>query len=179
MSSISWNLIESGYGFNELYFNSPQNLQQKTQNQCFDNKIEITLILRKYKPKTVVLLKQKDEEIAKAMNRAMELEDFLRKMEIKNQTWQRVAKENESVVVSLNSTIKQLRENKCLANGIEDTESCCDVMIYRGDNETGENRGYEKNQQENEEHSKRKMVCKSCNSLNSCVIFLPCRHLCS
>ncbi|KAL7257915.1 hypothetical protein ACSBR1_004123 [Camellia fascicularis] len=79
------------------------------------------------------------------MNRAMELEDFLRRMEIKNQTWQRVAKKNEAMVVSLNSTIKQLTENECLANGIEDAESCCDVMIYRGDNETRENRGYEKN----------------------------------
>ncbi|KAL7257955.1 hypothetical protein ACSBR1_004140 [Camellia fascicularis] len=37
MSSVSQNLIESGYGFNELCFNFPQNLQQKTQNQCFDN----------------------------------------------------------------------------------------------------------------------------------------------
>ncbi|KAL7257938.1 hypothetical protein ACSBR1_004124 [Camellia fascicularis] len=37
VSSVSQNLIESGYGFNELCFNFPQNLQQKTQNQCFDN----------------------------------------------------------------------------------------------------------------------------------------------
>ncbi|GMP64543.1 hypothetical protein CsSME_00025772 [Camellia sinensis var. sinensis] len=29
--------MESGYGFNELCFNFPQNLRQKTQNQCFDN----------------------------------------------------------------------------------------------------------------------------------------------
>lgn len=225
---VSQNLMESGYGFNELCLNFPQNLQQKTENQCFDNngllsknnnhqsmpfsqsiavqiekqrqeidrvislqnerlrlalqeqrKQQIALILRKYEVKTVVLLKQKGEEIAKAMNRAMELEDFLRRMEIENQTWQRVAKENEAMVGSLNNTIKQLRENACLANGIEDAESCCDVMIYRGDNETGENRGYEKNQQESEEQGTRKMVCKSCNSRNSCVIFLPCRHLCS
>uniref|UniRef100_A0A2P2Q3U0 RING-type domain-containing protein n=1 Tax=Rhizophora mucronata TaxID=61149 RepID=A0A2P2Q3U0_RHIMU len=26
---------------------------------------------------------------------------------------------------------------------------------------------------------KKAMLCKGCNSRNSCVLFIPCRHLCS
>ncbi|KAA8535984.1 hypothetical protein F0562_028462 [Nyssa sinensis] len=140
-------------------------------------KQQLELLLEKYNAKTLILLKQKDEEIAKYVQRRMELEEFLRRMEIENQMWQRVAKEKEAMVLSLNNTIEQLRESACFNNGAEDAESCCDVM-NRGsrEDETGENRGHE---EEKEEQRRRKMICKSCNSRNSCVIFLPCRHFCS
>ena len=49
--------------------------------------------------KALALLRQKDEEIVKATNRAMELEYFLRKLEMENQAWQSVAKENEAKVI--------------------------------------------------------------------------------
>ncbi|XP_057500559.1 E3 ubiquitin-protein ligase BOI-like [Actinidia eriantha] len=183
-----------------------QNLQQKTQSLCFDNQSsmafsrsvsseiekerqeidrficsqnerlrlalqeekrqQMALILRKYEEKIVSLLKHKEEEIAKAMNRTMELEHFLRRMEIENQTWQRLAKENEAMVSSLNNTVEKLRENGCFANGVEDAESCCD-LIDRGER-AGGNRG-----------EREAMVCKSCHYRGACVIFLPCRHLCS
>lgn len=138
----------------------------------------MALLLRKYEEKTVVLLKQKQEEIAKARNRTMELEDFLRKIEIESQTWYRLAKENEAMVENLNNTIEQLKENGCFANEVEDTESC-----YRGEREegAGENRGqgFEADGENQEQISGKKMVCKSCNSRTSCVVLLPCRHICS
>ncbi|KAK6120876.1 hypothetical protein DH2020_045373 [Rehmannia glutinosa] len=112
--------------------------------------------------KAQFLLTQKQEEITKAANRTMELQEFLKRMEIENQSWQRVAKENESMVASLNSTIQRLRESQSLsANAAEDAESCC------------------QNGEEKEEKIENKMVCKGCNSRNSCVVLLPCRHLCS
>ncbi|XP_059289176.1 probable BOI-related E3 ubiquitin-protein ligase 2 [Lycium ferocissimum] len=122
-------------------------------------KQQLALIWRKYEAKVQFLLKQKDEEIAKAANRTKELEDFLKKMEIENQAWQRIANENESIVVSLNNTIEQLRESGyCLSTNGEDAESCCD---------------------EQEQEQNGKMICKSCNSRFSCMVFLPCRHLSS
>uniref|UniRef100_A0A5B6ZCP2 Putative BOI-related E3 ubiquitin-protein ligase 2 n=1 Tax=Davidia involucrata TaxID=16924 RepID=A0A5B6ZCP2_DAVIN len=142
-------------------------------------KQQLTLLLKKYEPKTLILLKQKDEEIAKAVQRTKELEEFLRRVELENQTWQRMAKQNEAMVLSLNNTIEQVKENACFTNGVEDAESSCDVMNRGGtEDETGENRGH-KNEEENEEQRTRKMVCRSCNFRSSCVIFLPCRHLCS
>ncbi|MCD7459375.1 hypothetical protein HAX54_040734 [Datura stramonium] len=130
-------------------------------------KQQVALILRNCETKTQFLLKQKDEEIAKATNRSKELEDFLKRIEMENQTWQRIAKENEAIVLSLNNTIGQLKENACLSTngGVGDAESCCDVPPT--ENEVPSSK------------QTRKMMCKSCNSSKSCMVFLPCRHLSS
>ncbi|KAG2703140.1 hypothetical protein I3843_06G115600 [Carya illinoinensis] len=130
-------------------------------------------LLKKIESKTSVLLRQKDEEIAKAVNRTMELEVFLRRLEAENQAWQRVAQENEAMVASLNNTLEQVLERSpCgINNGAEDAESCCDV-----------DRNPEQYEEEEEEKQNREglyMLCKSCNIRGSCVLFLPCRHLCS
>ncbi|KAK4340476.1 hypothetical protein RND71_041938 [Anisodus tanguticus] len=126
-------------------------------------KQQVALIWRKYEAKVQFLLKQKDEEIAKAANRTKELEEFLKKMEIENQARQRIANENESIVISLNNTIEQLRESAyyCSSTNAEDAESCCDIH----DDEIGERQ------------QRGKMICKSCSCRYSCMIFLPCRHL--
>ncbi|XP_009621213.1 BOI-related E3 ubiquitin-protein ligase 1-like [Nicotiana tomentosiformis] len=127
-------------------------------------KKQMALILRKYESKAQYLLKQKDEEIAKAANRTRELQDFLKRMEIEKQTWQRMAKEKEAMVMSLNITMEQLRESACSSTNnrgtAEDAESCCHVA-------------------DEQEYGHQKMMCKSCKSRKSCMIFLPCRHLCS
>ncbi|KAL3580806.1 hypothetical protein D5086_018641 [Populus alba] len=125
-------------------------------------------LLKKLESKALPILKQKDEEIAQAAKRTVELGEFLKKLEFENHTWQRMAQENEAMVVSLNNTIEQLRENSsgCFNNGAEDAESCCDVS-------SGAEEGFL------DRKRKMLMVCKGCNSRNSCILFLPCRHLCS
>ncbi|XP_011046677.1 PREDICTED: probable BOI-related E3 ubiquitin-protein ligase 2 [Populus euphratica] len=132
---------------------------------------QLSLLLKKVESKALPILKQKDEEIAQAAKRTVELEDFLKKLEFENQTWQRMAQENEAKVISLNNTIEQLRENasSCFNNGAEDAESCCDVSRE------------EEWFLDDADDTARKMVmvCKVCNSRNSCILFLPCRHLCS
>lgn len=129
-------------------------------------------LLKKIESKTSVLLRQKDEEIAKAVNRTMELEVFLRRLEADNQAWQRVAQEKEAMVASLNNTLEQVLERSpCgINNGAEDAESCCDV-----------DRNLEEYEEEEEKQNRKGlyMLCKSCNLRSSCVLFLPCRHLCS
>lgn len=149
-------------------------------------KQQLATILEKYESKAQVLLGQKDEELSKVVNRRVELENLLSGMEIESQAWRRVAKENEAMVTSLNNTIQQLRATSVHlssnANGAEDAASCCDLMVMEvrenrvEDAGAGENRG---GFRENEEERRRKMICRRCNSRSSCVIFLPCRHLCS
>ncbi|KAL0386866.1 UNVERIFIED_CONTAM: putative BOI-related E3 ubiquitin-protein ligase 3 [Sesamum radiatum] len=125
-------------------------------------KQQISVLVKKYESKTQILLK-KEEEIGKASSRKMELQNFLKRLESESQTWQRIAKENEAMVASLNSTIGRLRESA--GNAAQDAESCCENRQDMEEN-TSEKR-------------KRKMVCKCCNSRNSSVVMLPCRHLCS
>lgn len=118
-------------------------------------------LLRRVESKTVNMLRQKDEELAKATRKTMELEDCIRKVEMENQAWQTVAIENESMAIALNNTLEQVRENETVAN---DAESCCCESPPPCNQE---------------ETTTKKMICKGCNAQNSCVLFLPCRHLCS
>ncbi|KAJ0009992.1 hypothetical protein Pint_34308 [Pistacia integerrima] len=151
-------------------------------------KQQLGMLLKKLEVKASTLLRQKDEEIAKATNRAMELEILLKKLETESQAWQRIAQENELMVYSLNNTIEQLREKGscCFNNGVEDAESCCDLPEREKEEETERNRAgncIDCGENKDEERTRKMMimvnVCKGCNSGDSCVLFLPCRHLCS
>ncbi|XWS40201.1 hypothetical protein CRYUN_Cryun18bG0120400 [Craigia yunnanensis] len=151
-------------------------------------KQQVAVLVKKIESKASLLLRQKDEEILKATNKTMELQNLLKKFEMENLAWQRVAQENEAMVVSLNNTLEQLQEQAscCFNNGVDDAESCCEVN--REGIETEENRGFaglvaaDHGQERDEERTRKlstTMVCKCCNSRSTCVLFLPCRHLCS
>ncbi|KAK4437625.1 putative BOI-related E3 ubiquitin-protein ligase 2 [Sesamum alatum] len=144
----------------DLFINSQnERLRLALQEQ---RRQQMAMFMKKYESKIQFIIKQKEEEMARAAKKSMELQDFLKRMELENQTWQRVAKENEAMVASLNSTIGRLRE--AAGNAAEDAESCCVE---------------EEKKTETWVEKTRKMVCRCCNSRNSCVIMLPCRHLCS
>lgn len=153
-------------------------------------KQQLATILRKLEAKATVLLKQKDEELVKARNRGMELQECVRKMEVESQAWQRVAAEKEAMVVSLSNTLEQLRDQQqqgCSAYGLDDAESCCDDNDYpcnnKKRNRVGGNDEREDEEQQRETGNNKAMmmmtVCRFCNSRNSCMLLLPCRHLCS
>lgn len=130
-------------------------------------KQQTALIINKYESRTKLLLNQIEGQIIEALNRTFQLENLLTRMEIENQTWQRVAKEKETMVASLNIAIQRLKETANQPpNGVDDAESYCQ-NIEGEKTETGQL------------GSMKKMVCRCCNHRNSCVIILPCRHLCS
>ncbi|KAH7523485.1 probable BOI-related E3 ubiquitin-protein ligase 2 [Ziziphus jujuba] len=126
-------------------------------------KQQLAVLLSSFESRTLSLIRQKEEDLVQATKRGMELQDRLRKAEMESATWQRVAKENEAMVIHLNNTLEQVKERQFLFNnGAEDAESFCD-SFQRG----------------NRERQGKKLACKSCNIQTSCVLFLPCRHLCS
>lgn len=135
-------------------------------------KQHLASIIKSCESKAQFLLQQKDEEIAKGLNRTMELEQLLKGIEAENQTWERVAKEHEAIITSMNKTMEQLQEVAASqyrngnGGGVEDAESCCDI-------------GYLDHAKAEESKENGQMRCKICNSRSSCVILLPCRHLCS
>ncbi|KGN43254.1 probable BOI-related E3 ubiquitin-protein ligase 2 [Cucumis sativus] len=139
-------------------------------------KQQIVALMKKIELKTAILLRQKEEEIAKAAKKTMELEIFLRKLETENQLWQRIAQENEAMAMSLNNTLDQMREK--VTNSFDDAESCCD-MNSADEQIPARNRGTECcSVSEQGQMKNKKMICRSCNFRNSSMIFLPCRHLC-
>lgn len=145
---------------------------------------QLALLLRGVETKALPILRQKDEEIEQATKKSMELEEFLKKLVAENQEWQRLAQVNEAIVISLSNTIEQIRENaasNCFDNHAEDAESSCEV---NRETETGDGNRCLADDNINEERKATKTstptkLCGGCNSRNSCILFLPCRHLCS
>ncbi|XP_061342160.1 probable BOI-related E3 ubiquitin-protein ligase 3 [Gastrolobium bilobum] len=128
------------------------------------HKQQVAALLKIVESRSLYILKQKDEEIEQVARKMAELEDFLRRLEMENKEWKKVAQEKEAMVSWLNKTLEEMRER--VAN---DAESCCD-----------ERSGKELEEEGIAEYSGAQvMLCKSCHSRRSCFLFLPCRHLCS
>lgn len=115
-------------------------------------------LLKTVESKTILILNQKDQELAAAAQRTVQLQSFLQKLEMESHVWRRAVEEKEAVVVSLNNTLKQLSRDRESRSGGAD----------KNDEELGEN-----------EVGSFADPCKNCNTRDSCVLFLPCRHLCS
>ncbi|KAL9691998.1 hypothetical protein QQ045_012428 [Rhodiola kirilowii] len=132
-------------------------------------KRQISELLRRIESRARVLLNQKDEELAIALNRTSQLDSLLVKLQTENLTWQQIAKQNELHAITLTNTIQQLQHSAAVAEpetrfnynnaaAVEDTESCCDGQ------QSGLNSGTR--------------VCKACCAREINVVLLPCRHLC-
>ncbi|OMO87383.1 hypothetical protein CCACVL1_09092 [Corchorus capsularis] len=137
-------------------------------------KRQLGTILKNMESKALYLIRRKEEDLARATKKTMELEANLRKLEMESDSWQRLAKENEALVLDLGNTLEKVRENlvwNSNNNRAEDAES-----IFYGSCDTQQQGGRE---MVNHEEESRKMACKNCNSRSSCFLFLPCRHLCS
>lgn len=116
-------------------------------------------------------LKSKEEEIERMRSLNWALEERVKSLFMENQIWRDLARSNEATANALRSNLEQVlaqvsNEQQC--NLADDAESCCD---------------------NSEEEEKRKLVeeqgiqdkrrsCRNCGEEESCVLLLPCRHLC-
>ncbi|CAN6539194.1 unnamed protein product [Malus baccata var. baccata] len=131
-------------------------------------KQQLAALLSNLESRTLNLIRQKEDQLRQATKKTMELQDCLRKAEMESDTWQRMAKANETMVMGLNNALVEARERLVLVSSeADDAESCC------------ENRVAIMEEDQLAEEKRRKLVCKSCHARSSCVLFLPCRHLCS
>ncbi|KAK8683714.1 hypothetical protein V6N13_039765 [Hibiscus sabdariffa] len=131
-------------------------------------KRQLAVLIKGMETKALYLMRRKEEELARATKKTMELEASLKKAEMERESWERLAKANEATVLDLSKALGQVKKGLIrVANAAaEDAESlCCGSCDKNGDVK--------------EEESSEKIACKHCNSRSSCVLFLPCRHLCS
>ena len=73
-------------------------------------KQHVSELLKKVEANALHLLRQKDEEIAQATKKTTELKEFLTRLEVENQSWRKVAEENEAMVLSLHNTLEEMKE---------------------------------------------------------------------
>lgn len=150
-------------------------------------KQQVMALLKKLETRTLHVLREKDVEIAQAMKRRLELEEYLRKLEAENNRWQRLAQEKENMALSLYKTLEEMTEGgNFLNNGAvaNDAVSCCGETggTEEREEEGTAEKGLECGGVNEVEQITRKggvMLCKSCHSRSSCFLFLPCRHLSS
>uniref|UniRef100_A0ACD5U9T3 Uncharacterized protein n=3 Tax=Avena sativa TaxID=4498 RepID=A0ACD5U9T3_AVESA len=108
-------------------------------------------------------------ELARCRNAT--LAERLGQISAEGQAWIGVAKSHEAVVAGLRATLEQLLQSPCAAvaqgpdgaGDAEDARSCC-FETPADDGEAASN--------------KSRVPCKACVDGESCVLLLPCRHLC-
>lgn len=134
-------------------------LLQYRRNQQFG------VLLNQIETRTRFLFQQKDEEIACANKKRIYLEQLFTKLQMENQEQQRAVQENQAMVVSLSQALDQIRDRH--SSCPNDAESNNNVNNRSGEDHDAIDCG------------KNRMICRICNSRISCMLFLPCRHLCS
>ncbi|XP_076903136.1 putative BOI-related E3 ubiquitin-protein ligase 3 [Bidens hawaiensis] len=124
------------------------------------------------------VLRAKDDEIMKMAKLNFALEERVKSLCIENQIWRELAETNEATANVLRSNLKQVLEqlvnndfqHRSTTNAavafVDDAESCCESnnecsFAEQDNSNTNVNR-----------------LCKSCWKAESCVLLLPCRHLC-
>lgn len=110
-------------------------------------------------------LKAKEDEIDKIGKLNFALEERAKSLCIENQLWRDLAQSNEATANALRSNLSQLLTQLHRSDLIDDARSCC------GSNKVVDTATTASNGRGNR-------VCKSCNREESCVLLLPCRHLC-
>ncbi|KAJ4831408.1 hypothetical protein Tsubulata_048563, partial [Turnera subulata] len=127
-------------------------------------KRQLSILLKSMESKASWLMRQKEEDLAQARKRNMELEACLRRAQKDGESWQQMARSKEATIVDLNKSLEQVRERVALAsNRAHDAESYCCGGGGGGSCES------------TEQQQEKTIGCKRCNSRRSCVVFLPCR----
>ncbi|XP_058744433.1 probable BOI-related E3 ubiquitin-protein ligase 2 isoform X2 [Vicia villosa] len=133
-------------------------------------KREIKMIIEAIEIEMTKKMKAKEQEIEKLERMNMILEERVKTLVMENQIWRELAQNNEATVNALRNNLEQiLREMKNEGAAEQDGESCCEngwrtLVLCAQDKEDGE--------------SEKKRWCRNCGERVSCVLILPCRHLC-
>lgn len=130
---------------------------------------EVATLLNAMELNIINWMRQKDGEMALAVQRRMELEDLLNKVEAENEAWRRAAVESEAMMLSLSNSLEIMKQKAhCSSNNVcvDEAQSCWDENAKDDDED------------EMIEREIKYCTCRCCKSGRSCFLLLPCRHLC-
>uniref|UniRef100_A0A2P2JCI0 Uncharacterized protein MANES_06G172200 n=1 Tax=Rhizophora mucronata TaxID=61149 RepID=A0A2P2JCI0_RHIMU len=137
-------------------------------------------------------LKAKEEEIEKIGKLNWALEEKINSLCIENQLWRDLAQTYEATANALRSNLQQVlaaadqrtrlgladeTDAAAVAMMDDDAQSCC------GSSSSGDGQGpytlaRESDVGKSSSSSRSKSLCRNCRREESCVLLLPCRHLC-
>lgn len=121
-------------------------------------------------------LKEKDDQIQRIGKLNFALQERVKSLYVENQLWRDLAQSNEAAANSLRTNLEQVLlqvggDEPASAAVDEDVESCC------GSNDD-DVKDLEKRDKDDGESCYGDRQCKMCGERESCVLLLPCRHLC-
>lgn len=146
-------------------------------------------------------LKAKEEEIEKIGKLNWALEERVKTLCMENQIWRELAQTNEATANALRTNLEQVLAQRgsgavvdddggpamCAAAAMDDAESCCDSSTEeKGEEEVGWRtiagcagvKDKEEGESGNNKNNNNGRLCRNCGKGESCVLILPCRHLC-
>ncbi|KAK4420589.1 putative BOI-related E3 ubiquitin-protein ligase 3 [Sesamum alatum] len=136
-------------------------------------------------------LKAKEEEIDKIGKLNWALEERVKSLCVENQIWRDLAQTNEATANALRYNLEQVlaqvqdeQQRQCHdADLTDDAQSCCGSNFERTDRHTlaesaSTDAGDRDYNNATDAPSSRNRMCRSCEKEESCVLLLPCRHLC-
>ncbi|KAL8205669.1 hypothetical protein R6Q57_009220 [Mikania cordata] len=136
-------------------------------------------------------LRAKEEEIMKIARLNCALEEKVKSLCVENQIWRELAQSNEATANALRSNLKQVLEQvvhdqyhhrttvSCLNDAdavAEDAQSCCESNDE--EKRTSIDRDNTNDDCTSIINTNNNRLCKKCGNEESCVLLLPCRHLC-
>ncbi|XWS16794.1 hypothetical protein CRYUN_Cryun33cG0010300 [Craigia yunnanensis] len=137
-------------------------------------------------------LRAKEEEIEKIGKLNWALEERLKSLCIENQIWRDLAQTNETTANVLRTNLEQvlaaqvkdehtrgLGLEEAAADEVDDAQSCCGSS-WEVESRTLAGEGREKKLKDNNNNGEEEgsRLCRNCGKEESCVLLLPCRHLC-
>lgn len=134
-------------------------------------------------------LRAKEVEIEKMGKMNWALEEKVKSLCMENQIWRDLAQTNEATANALRTNLEQVlaqvkdepqHQNDCAAALMDDAQSCCGSS--GGQNDDGwravKGSGGEEGTSGSGSSSGTSRSCRNCGKEESCVLLLPCRHLC-
>lgn len=132
-------------------------------------------------------LRAKEEEIEKIGKLNWALEERVKSLSIENQLWRELAQTNEAKANTLRTNLEQVlataqvKDVRTPGAGldeevIDDAQSCCGSSWEEEQQVEGGRRTLADSERVVE--GSRSRLCRSCGKEESCVLLLPCRHLC-
>jgi E3 ubiquitin-protein ligase BOI-like protein len=122
-------------------------------------------------------LKAKEEEIEKISKLNWALEERVKFLCIENQIWRDLAQSNEATANALRTNLEQVLAHGAgldeTAAHMDDAQSCCGSS---GEEEEDHREGEERRTLARTGGERE--WCRNCAKEESCVLLLPCRHLC-